>query len=193
MIMLTFNEATSAVFGAYRLARFDRNGMAFIDRSPEGALNSFYAAVLLLPFFIFAELLHLWSDLAELSLLRVVAVDGIAYVISWTLFPVIMLSAVGAFDRQQRYFDFLATYNWSNVIQAGIYFPVLVLGGFGLLPEPVIIVLALAATAAVLVYAWFVIKTSLDIAGPLAVALVGADFMISLALTDITDGMIYSG
>ncbi len=50
--MITFHEAARSLYGAYRLARFDPSGMAYMDTSVRGFWNSFYAAVATLPFFL---------------------------------------------------------------------------------------------------------------------------------------------
>ena len=47
--MITMAETVRSVFGVYRLARFDRSGLAFLDGTPTGAARSFYCALLLLP------------------------------------------------------------------------------------------------------------------------------------------------
>lgn len=38
-------------------------------------------------------------------------------------------------DRSGRYFDFLSAYNWSSVIQMGVYLPVVAVADSGLVPE----------------------------------------------------------
>ena len=46
---LTARETVYSIFGAYRLAMLDKSGLSYLDRSPEGAIRSFYAALIVLP------------------------------------------------------------------------------------------------------------------------------------------------
>ncbi len=183
-------EATRSIYGAWRLARADPGGMSFFDRSALGAARSFYAAILLLPFFIVLEATRFSEELAALPLGPWLLVEILSYIISWTAFPVVMIQLSRLIGREHRYFDFLVAYNWSSIIQVGIYFPVAVLGGLEVLPESVTSVLILLVTIAVLVYQWFVTRTSLEIEGGLAAGLVLADLILAILITRYADAMI---
>ena len=128
---LTAREVVYSIFGAYRLAMLDKTGLNYLDRSPEGAIRSFNAALIVLPAYAVLVVLRLWDVLPDVSLLRFVTVEGLAYVISWTAFPLAMFHISGLLDRSERYFDFLSAYNWSSVIQMGVYLPVVAVE-----PEP---------------------------------------------------------
>ena len=47
----TAGETLRALYGAYRLARLDAGGMAYFDSSIGGFWRSFFAAVLVVPFY----------------------------------------------------------------------------------------------------------------------------------------------
>ena len=128
---LTARETVYSIFGAYRLAMLDKSGLSYLDRSPEGAIRSFYAALIVLPAYAVLVVLRLWDVLPEVSLLRFITVEGLAYVISWTAFPLVMFHISGLLDRSARYFDFLSAYNWSSVIQMGLYLPVVAIADSG--------------------------------------------------------------
>ncbi len=191
--MVTLNDMASAIYGAYRLARADTGGMAFFERSPAGAVKSFFAAVVVLPAYALFQAFHYWGQLGEIGLSKVVAIEGLIYVIGWTAFPVIMISVTRWIDRQERYVDFLVAYNWSSVIQTAVLLPVVIIAETGALPEPLIAIAGLVLKLAVLVYLWFVVKTALNIAGPLAAGLVFADYVLSLIILGVSDGLIQPG
>ncbi len=172
---LTARETVYSIFGAYRLAMLDKTGLSYLDRSPEGALRSFNAALIVLP---------------EVSLLRFVTVEGLAYVISWTAFPLVMFHVSGLLDRAGRYFDFLSAYNWSSVIQMGVYLPVVAIADSGLLPEGLGEGLVLAVTMLVLMYQWFIARTTLDINGGSAAGVVLLDMILAVFITGVADGML---
>ena len=168
---LTAREAVYSIYGAYRLAMLDRLGLNFMDRTPEGAMRSFYAALLVLPAYALLVVLRLWDILPQVSLLRFVAVEGTAYVISWTAFPLAMYYVAGLLDRTGRYFDFLSAYNWSSVIQMAIYLPVVAMADSGLLPAALGEGMVLIVTVLVLIYQWFIARTALNISSGSAAGL----------------------
>ncbi len=188
--MVTANETSRAIFGAFCLAKLDARGMEFFDRSVEGARNSFFAAVLILPFYAILQAMRLWPVLPELSLGRVLTVQTLAYTISWTAFPVLMLTIAWAIGRQHRYLEFLVAYNWSNIVQIVVLFPLVLITQLGLWPRELADTVGVAAVAFLIVYEWFVIRTSLETSGVLAVLLTVADLTVSWLVAESAAGMI---
>jgi hypothetical protein len=187
---LTARETVYSIFGAYRLAMLDKSGLSYLDRSPEGAIRSFHAALIVLPAYAVLVVLRLWDVLPEVSLLRFITVEGLAYVISWTAFPLVMFHISGLLDRSARYFDFLSAYNWSSVIQMGLYLPVVAIADSGLLPEGLGEGLVLVVTMLVLMYQWFIARTTLDINGGSAAGVVLLDMILAVFITGTADGML---
>lgn len=60
--MPKFSEIATALYGAYRLARLDPQGMQYFDLSIGGFWRSFFAAVLMAPFFALLILLQAGED-----------------------------------------------------------------------------------------------------------------------------------
>lgn len=193
--MITINEIGSGVYGAYRLARRDPGGMAFFDRSRIGALKSFFAAGLLLPFFGFFVITRWWEkmDLGMVTLERVLIFESLNYVIAWTIFPVFMIGISRWIDRSDRYFDFLVASNWAAVMVMGIRFPGVVIQELELLPEPALDIMIFTLIAVWLFYSWYVYKTALDIGGGLAAALTAAGFFLRLLVGDVISTIIGGG
>jgi hypothetical protein len=187
---LTARETVYSIFGAYRLAMLDKSGLGYLDRSPEGAIRSFYAALIVLPAYAVLVVLRLWDVLPEVSLLRFITVEGLAYVISWTAFPLVMFHIAGLLDRSARYFDFLSAYNWSAVIQMGLYLPVVAIADSGLVPEGLGEGMVLVTTMLVLMYQWFIARTTLDINGGSAAGIVLLDMILAVFITGTADGML---
>jgi hypothetical protein len=183
---LTAREAVYSIFGVYRLALLDKAGLSYLDRSPEGALRSFHAALIVLPAYAVLVVLRLWDVLPEVSLFRFIAVEGLAYVISWTAFPLVMFYISGLLDRSGRYFEFLSAYNWSSVIQMGLYLPIVAIADSGLVGEGLVLVV----TMLVLIYQWFIARTTLDINGGSAAGIVLLDMILAVFITGTADGML---
>jgi len=187
---LTLREAMFAIFGAWRLAWMDRSGLHYFDRSADGALRSFFAALIVLPGYAVLVLLRLWDQLPQVSALRFISVEGIAYVVSWTAFALAMHSITRAIGRERNYLGWLCAYNWSQVIQMAAYLPAIAIAESGLVPSSIGDFLVMAVTLAVLVYQWFVARSALEISGVAAAGTVALDFLLAVLITDFADGML---
>src|SRR5262249_2264372 len=115
--MLTMRETAYALFGAWRLAHFDLQGTAYFEGSAAAALRSVGVVLILLPAQVVLVLLRLNEQPAAVSGWTVFIVEGIAYVIGWTAFPVAMHWVARLIDRDREYFAFIAMSNWSAVLQ----------------------------------------------------------------------------
>ena len=189
--MVPMEEAVRSIFGAYRLARLDARGITLFNGTREGAVNSFWAAALLLPFY--AILLAIDWVGKDVALGRVLIVESLAYVIAWTAFPVLMIPIVRAMNRWERYCSFLAVYNWTQVIQmAAVMLPILLVysrllpNGIG---EPLLFVVHLL----LLIYEGYVIRLALSIGGLEAAGLVFFDLMVGVTLRLTAQEMVIGG
>lgn len=187
---ITAGEIIRSVHGVYRLARFDPGGMNDLDRTAEGALRSFWAPALILPFYAVLMILRLPAPAAELPLWRVVAVEGIGYVISVVLYPLVMHHITNALNRGAFYPGFVSAYNWSAVVQVAIYLPVSLLSLSGALPGGVGGALVFGVTMAMLTYQWYIARTALQVSGFAAAAMVLLDLFLAALVGDMTDTLL---
>jgi len=187
---LTTHDILVALTGACRLARFDRSGLELFDRTPEGALNSFYAAVIVLPAYALLLTIRLWGQVEDTPLLQVLTVEAIAYVVGWTAFPLVLHRLAALMGKTDRYPGTVAAYNWSSVVQIAVYLPVIVLSASGLLPSTLSEGLVFGVMMAMLTYQWFVLRTALDLSGLAAAALVMLDLFLSATITGFSDGLL---
>ncbi len=187
---LTARDVAYSVFGAYRLARFDPTGLDYIDRTADGALKSFYAAVIVLPAYALLLGLRLADQGVEASLMHIVLVEAIAYVVNWTAFPLVLYRVAAMLNRPERYAGAVAANNWAAVVQMGAYLPAVVLGKLGVLPEGLDNGLVLGVMMAMLVYQWFVLRTALEVSGIAAAALVMLDLFLSAMIGDFADNLL---
>ena len=122
--------------------------------------------------------------------LRIVLVEGLAYVILWLAFPVALYQLSRVFGREERFIRTVIALNWATVLQFAIIVPVDLLADSGLLPPPAGAFATFAATVFLLVYAWFVVRTALDLAPFPAAGLVMLDVMISSTILLMAEGML---
>ena len=191
--MISSKEAFAGLYGAYRLARLDTNGMGFFDQSLAGFWRSFFAAVIVAPLFIILlAVRHAAGDIPA-SPLRLLTVETTAYLVGWFAFPLIMITVADSFDRAERFVGFIVAYNWASVWQNLIYLPFLILAELGFialgparLANELIIVV-------VLLYIWFIAKTALQITTFQAILVVAMDFSLAIFIGWISQIMLRIG
>lgn len=182
-------EILQALYGAWRLARLDRQAMHYFDLSHRGVWRSFWAAPLCYPGFL--VLLYLRLDdatLAQSGLGHIVLVETIGYVIAWAAFPLVILAFCRWLGREDRGFEFVTAYNWSQAIQTAFFVLVALLGV--LLPATLAPDLDLASYVAVLGYEWFIALVAIGAGGGIAAAVVAIDVVLG-AFIAVTAGSLY--
>jgi hypothetical protein len=182
MHTITLREISLGLFGAWRLAHLDPRGMDYFDRSVEGFWRSFWAAAVMAPAYALIVALRLIERPTTSGPLRIALIEIIGYVIGWTAFPLAAWYLLQALGKQDRYFGYIVAYNWANVLQICIYLPVTALNAAGGMPDAVMSVLALAATAAVVFYQYFIARTALQVDMPIAAGIVFMDLMLGILL-----------
>ena len=190
--MISGQYVTNALYGAYRLARADTNGLSYFDNSTAGFWRSFFAAVLIAPLFLILLIIRFNVDDIGASAVRFYTIEAIAYVIGWVLFPLVVFYLVETLAKQERYVGFIIAYNWAAVLQNGFYLPFAILFQLGLIPGEAAGLLNLLLLGLVLAYTWFVAKSALDISGAVAGGIIILDVGLWVALTVITESFLKS-
>lgn len=186
-------EVSRSIYGAVRLARWDASGHEMFERTPEGALRSFFAAAIVAPAYLILLLLR-YADMPEgIAFGPFMLAEAIAYAITWTAFPLVAWHLSLFFRRRDRYPGFLAAYNWSSVVQMTVYLPVIALGEAELLPQALSEGIAMVATLLMLAYQWFILRTGLAIGGAMALGLLLLDVLISIFVSGMADTIMKSG
>jgi hypothetical protein len=188
--MISLREILYGLYGAYRLCRFDPQGLGYLDRSHEGFWRSFFAAVLVAPAHFLIIALRPDAESVRASLPRIVLIEGAAYVILVFAYPVIMHAICQFLDRQRQYVSYIVAYNWAGAVQMALVFPMALITTSGLLPTPAANLLQLAVTALTLVMFWYIAKTALEIPGHIAAVLVTIDVVLSYLLGAIADARL---
>jgi len=182
-------EVASSLYGAFRLARFDPSGLNYFNISLNGFWNSFFAAVIVAPLFGLLILLQYQNVPVDPppSPIRFGFAHGIGYVISWTIFPVLMISLVRFIKRDVYYVRFIIAYNWAAVLQNAFYMPLAIAAQLGMLSAEAGTFLGLIVLTAVLFYVWFVTRVTLAVSPGMAAAIVFFDLVVSIIVTSWTD------
>ncbi len=186
--MITLDETVRSLYGAWRLARFDSEGLKYFDSTIDGFWRSFFAAVLVAPFYLILLVLRYQSDFGHVPALQFFSIEGLAYVIAWLAFPVVMITIATSIDRRRYFVRYIVAYNWASVLQNALYLPIVILAVAGVLGRGASEVLSLAVLTWVLAYSWFITRRALDITGPAAAGIVALDFLLSILIHNIISG-----
>ena len=190
--MLNLAEIGPAIYGAWRLARFDPGGMRYFDRSLHGFWRSFQVAILAAPFSALLIWIHLSGMHLDAGWPRILLGEGIAYVIGWVAFPLAFFYVAPVIDRADHYLGFIVAYNWASLIQVAILLIGDGIAATGWLPSGVAGALADIALVVSLVYEWFVVRTALQVPGLGAAGVVLMDVLLSLAVESLSDVMAHA-
>ncbi|MCD6073741.1 MAG: putative Permease of the major facilitator superfamily [Rhodospirillales bacterium] len=183
-------EIASGIYGAWRLARGDVGGIGYFNATLQGFWRSFLAMAIVAPLFA-SVLLLIYEDAADqYAPLRFFSIHAIGYVAAWFLLPLIMFYVVQAIDRERRFFAFVAAYNWSSVLQNFIYIPVVVVAQIGVIPADLTYFLIFVIKTLVFVYTWFIARSALGIASPLAAAIAAGDLILAGVMNWIIEAML---
>lgn len=187
--MAIAGEATTALFGAWRLAHLDPAGMRCFNISVAGFWRSFFAAVLVAPLFIL--LLSVAYPRLETPppLIRFAAAESIGYVIAWVAYPLMMAWITRRLDCWDRYIGYIVAYNWAAVLQNAVFIPVHMLWMTGVVPAEAGFLLWLVVFGAILVYLWFIARTALGLTPLGASGIVALDILLSLFVSTVTKGL----
>lgn len=178
--MITPQEVSRSIYGAWRLARFDANGVSFFDNTTEAFWRSFWAAAIVLP--LYAVLMIIRNTGVTIAVGPVYAffVHTIGYAIGWLVFPFAMYYIAVLTDRQQWYCRYIAAYNWAVVLQVTLLLIVSSLAATGLLSPGIGLIMSMIVIAAVLIYQGFIAQVALQATLPGAIGIVLLDFLLSL-------------
>lgn len=188
--MLTAREASSALFGAYRLARYDADGLKHFDTTISGFWRSFYAAAIIAPPYVLLLLLQRSVEEQPVPAVAFWAVNAISYIAGWVAFPLLIFYVSQAIRREHLYTRYIVAYNWAAVLRNGILLPILILATAGLLPQDAAMFLGLFAFGAILAYSWFIACKALDISGFAAAGVVVAEFTVAFTLQLWADSLL---
>ena len=181
-------EVLSALYGAYRLAWFDVAGMTYFNLTVEGFWRSFFAAVLVAPAYAVLVAMQWSAEAEDFNLALVFLTESIGYVLAWSAFPLVTLVLTRLLGLDRNYVALIVAHNWSAVLQTGAFVVVILLGA--ILPEALATLLVTLATGAILVYQWFVIRTSLQSTGGIALMLLLVDLVVTSLINAGADRLL---
>lgn len=181
------NEIVSALFGAWRLALRDVQGLGYFEHSIEAFWRSFAAFLIAAPFylmFVTAEWRLIGEAGATVSgdLTSYATTELIAYAVSWAAFPLAMVFASRALGVSAQYVSYIIVYNWSSVLIAVLMAPPYLLYSLGMAGPGGTALMALATLIVAIWYRWQIALVALRTQPMTATAVVALDLILSFAI-----------
>lgn len=181
--MAILSEAATSIYGAYRLAHFDPGGMTYFDTSERGFWHSFYAAVIVAPFYALLLAVSFPTLRPAPDPLPFAVTESIAYVIAWTAFPLVMAAVTRRLARWDRFIGYIVAYNWASVVQNAVFIPVNLAWSAGLVGGDAGFLMWLIAVLLILAYSWFIARTALALTPLGAAGIVVLDVTLNLLIS----------
>ncbi len=192
--MLTVDEISRSLAGAWELF-LDRPGaMNRFDVSLEGFWRSFAAVVLVAPSYAFAVLAdrHMATGdplaVAETGT-NLLVHNGIGLLLDWAALPLILALLARPLGIGRRYGAFVVARNWCAVLAAIPFGVIGLLLVLGLLGDELASVLMFVALIVVLRYNYVIARRALDTTVGFAIGIVVLDFVVSLTLALALDAV----
>ena len=177
---MNIKETTRGIYGAWMLAWFDRNGIHLFENTLEAFWRSFQAAILCAPIYIVLIVMRSMEMEIGVAASAAMIIYAISYVTGWFAFPYAMYHVSRILGREDRFFRYIAAYNWATVLQLSVLLAVAAVTQSGVVPQGFAIILTMAAIFAIFVYKGFIAHVGLEVRPGPATALVLLDFVLAL-------------
>jgi len=172
-------EAFTGLYGAWRLFLRDARAISLFDPTPLGALRSFWCALVVLPGYALIVILVHPLGMAEIDWFRFFLIEVVTYAVSWCAWPLLMYYVTQALDRSDRYFLYVAAFNWSAGPQVLVWLVVLFVVFSGVVSREVATIVNIAALVVLLLYHLFIIRTALKLSLFVSIGLVAGEAMVT--------------
>lgn len=183
-------EVTAWLTGALHLARFDAAGTKAFGHTGADAGRSFFAAAVVAPMFLLWTLMHGFGTPASTPLPYALVYELLIYAGGWLVFPVVLWQIMPAVIGSRTGFaHFLCAYNWTAVIQNAMFLALDILLTSAHAPPAARGFFGFALLIYVILYGWFVARSTLGLAAGAAGLVVAVDMLTALAWEGFTDSL----
>ncbi|HTT81564.1 MAG TPA: hypothetical protein VMF86_18000 [Stellaceae bacterium] len=190
MASAAWSEVRLALGGALRLAIGDRRGLRCFDASIDGFWRSFRAAAICYPLYLFLLALRIsHAQWQQSGVATILVVETIDYVVSWVIFPLVILPLCGWLRRDDRFLAFMVAYNWSQVPQTALFAVIGIDGLTGLLSPGSLPGAEFVAALATMVYEWYIARVALAVGAAPAVLIVVIDLLLGTTLARLAEAL----
>ncbi len=177
----SLGEVSVALYGAWRLMRFDPDGINYFLTTRDAFWKSFYAVVVCLPGL---AVFVLSSDDGSANPVIAVLRFSLAFFVGLLVMATLVQAICEVIDRQQHFVRCVVAINWSSVLQVYVITPIMLFSTIA--PDSGIGgLLFFAASLFLMVYEGFIYHRSLEITGFAAAGFVALGVTVSLFLQSL--------
>ncbi|MGB1875682.1 MAG: hypothetical protein ACPHGY_01985 [Rhodospirillaceae bacterium] len=188
--MIDAKEVAGALYGLWRLVRWDEKALGFFNATEDGFWRSFMAAVFVAPLQATYQVsVYLTMDEPP-SACRMAAIESIEYVILWTLYPLVMFYIVKLLDRETEFFGYAVAYNWFQLGVGFVAMPVVILSQLQVLPLAISGFFDSMIFVAYVTYAAFIARAGLKVSIGTGIGIVVIDILLTLMVGQVTLRML---
>lgn len=188
--MIDSREVAGALHGIWRLAHLDDNAFNNFNATEQGFWRSFFAAVLIAPLQLLYQVIVYTNLEIPSSGLRFFLIEGLEYIVIWTLFPLVLFYVARLLEREEAYFRYIVAYNWFQLGVGLFAIPIAILMSIDVFPLSGLAFLNTLILTAYVVYASFIARAGLRIATSGAIGIVVIDIILSIGVQQITQSML---
>jgi hypothetical protein len=189
MAFLTRDEIVRSLTGAWHVFLDRPDASDYFDLSVIGFWRSFRAILLVVPAYVLSALTT-WTTLpAEIDGSWFVAAKTVSLAIDWVAFAVVLALVADRLHVGPTYSAYIIVRNWASVIATAPFGLVALLYVLGLVGQDVAGTLSLAILFVILRYNYLIARRVLQVGVPLAIGIVVADFILSLAIDAGVSGL----
>jgi hypothetical protein len=182
MAFLSRDEIVRSLTGAWHVFLDRQDADRYFDLSVTGFWRSFRAVVLVLPAYVLSTLTA-WTTLpAEVDENLFILAKAISLAVDWVAFPVVLALIADRLKVSTTYSAYVIVRNWGSVIATAPFGVLALLYVLGLIGQEITGTLSLAILFVVLRYNYLIARRVLQVGVPLAIGIVVADFILSLAI-----------
>ena len=172
-----------AVYGAGRLALWDKSALNWFELSVAGFWRSFAAVLIVAPFYFLVILTPPGETSGEVA--GIGFLGGLAvYLLSWIAFPVVMIAVAHLLSLSRTYVTFIIVHNWSQVIIMAAFLPLALARAVGIAGEQAVAAVGMILSILFLVYKWFIARHALGAGAGAAVGITVLDVLIDEFLVE---------
>ncbi len=185
--MIDATRFAQVLQGLRLLLTLEPGGLSYFEKTYSGFVRSFFPALVLAPFQAIhvAALYRAATPTPDLTV--TIIVEVLAYIVSWTLFPFVMLYVARALGKDRAYFTYMVPYNWLQLMMGLIIWPLTLLVDARILGSEGAEFFNFVLLGMLLFYGTYLARTALEIATSLAFGIVAMDIVLSLISNDLID------
>lgn len=188
--MMDTKETAGALYGVWRIARWDEKAFSFFNATEQGFWRSYTAALCVAPLQALYQLsVYLTLDTPPPAW-RMIAIESIEYVILWVLFPLAMFYIAKLLERDGAFFRYIIAYNWFQLAVGYLAMPFGILTQFGLLAPSVSGFFDSLIFVSYVTYAAFIARAGLKVGVGTSIGIVIIDILLTLMVGQVTLQML---